>query len=77
MAFRWNDLTVKEREIARLVGKGELKYHAIAQKIGLSRRGLINVTQVIYRILGVENQVQLALLLGRHYNEAFKTDILA
>ena len=72
--WRWDDLNPREQEIVRLICLGNEKHESIAADLGISRTRIFQVTNVIYRIMGVENNVQLALLVGQHYNEVFKTE---
>jgi DNA-binding CsgD family transcriptional regulator len=69
--IRWGLLSEKQKEVARLAVKGEMKLDSIGEKVGWGRSYINDQMRGIYILLGAGNIVQLALLVGRHYDEVF------
>ncbi len=60
--WRWDALTAREREIARLVAQG-LRTADVARELQLSTRTVETHLQHIYGKLGLRSRTELALLL--------------
>lgn len=65
----WTKLKEREKAIAiEFVSKNK-KSHAIAYEMGISRNRIRDLITVIYRLLGVADQVELAFEVGRNWTE--------
>lgn len=63
----WGLLRQRDKEIVwRHVVLGE-KWFAVGQNLRISKTRVGQIVEHIYRILGVQNDLELALLVGRNY----------
>lgn len=64
---RWDLLNEKEKQVVRLYIVEGKKMQAVAFEMNMRPKTTRNLIQVIYRALEVEDQVALALWVGRHW----------
>lgn len=69
MIERWRMLSDREREIVIRCIVEQDKLEAVAEHFGVSRTSIVLAIQGIYRVLGVRNQLDLALELGKNWDE--------
>ena len=62
----WSDLTDSERTVAELVGRG-LSNKKTGRRLFMSPHTVDYHLRRIYRKLGISSRVELARLLGEHY----------
>jgi DNA-binding CsgD family transcriptional regulator len=66
----WLDLTDSERSVAELVGQG-LSNREAGRRLFLSRHTVDYHLRRVFRKLGVKSRVELARILGEHYESLF------
>ena len=62
----WSELTDSERTVAELVGQG-LSNRQVGRRLFLSRHTVDYHLRRVYRKLGIKSRVELARVLGEHY----------
>jgi DNA-binding NarL/FixJ family response regulator len=67
--WRWNKLTGRERDVARLLVVRGMKRSAVGLELGVSRTRVNQIVEAMYRILDVSGLTQLAFEMGRHWRE--------
>jgi DNA-binding CsgD family transcriptional regulator len=66
--WRWNDLNDREKRAAMLAAEGK-KDAYIASELGVSETRVTQILTIVYRIIGVGNRIELALGIGKHWEE--------
>jgi hypothetical protein len=73
---RWNLLKPREKEIVwRYVVLSEKRY-TVGRNLGISRTRITELLVPVYRVLGIRDVVELALFVGRNY-EQIELDAIA
>jgi len=65
--WRWALLSKKEKRICRLLVVKRMKRRAAGQEVGLSLTRTGYILEAIYRTMGVEDMVELAFEMGKHW----------
>jgi DNA-binding NarL/FixJ family response regulator len=63
----WEELSPREKQVARLCLK--MKSATIARELGVSRSRVNEVLTTIYRLMNVQDRIELAFLMGQHAKE--------
>jgi len=72
-AWRWNELTSRQKQVALLAVEGKLNRFGIGRELGISLSGVMFHLQEIYKTLGIRyGRVELAFEIGRHWEEIEK-----
>lgn len=68
MRWRWDELNDREKQIALLAAKNT-KLGTIGSELGISRSRACQIQCAIFRLLDVQDRVELAFLVGQHWQE--------
>ena len=71
MHWRWNELNEREKQIALLAVKNT-KLATIGSELGISRSRACQIQCTVFRLLDVQDRVELSFLIGRHWEEIQK-----